>query len=172
MKLLLQQAFQKITLERLICLANATCKHFGSGWSSRPQLEEILECVPMNIALERLNDGSGIEQTLKTNIAVWYKSCFNKFDSLNLQPVQKRKHAEVDVYVRPVKTSAAQHEIAGVKAYLFCDLSDASVKHRAKTEDVDSNVRQCAELVQDTALIGKLAMGDMHAQDADYHRKC
>ena len=168
---------QESTSERLISPANATRKH-GSGYRVLDHnLKKIkkLEGISMNIKLEWLNDGSGIEQTLRTNNAVWHKSCFNKCDNLKLQRAQKRKHSDADLYGSPVKTRSAipvPNKIPGRKACFFCNKSDTSVMHKAKTDDMGATVHQCAELVQDTALIAKLAMGDMHAQDAEYHHKC
>ncbi len=40
-------------------------------------LEELhsLNALPLNIDVSRLDDGSGIEETLTTNFAKWHKSC-------------------------------------------------------------------------------------------------
>ena len=37
---------------------------------------------------------------------------------------------------------------------------------------IDSRVRECATKLSDTALLAKLAVSDMHALDAKYHRNC
>ena len=44
--------------------------------------------------------------------------------------------------------------------------------HKASTENIDSRVRECATKLCDTSLLAKLATSDMHALDAQYHRKC
>jgi len=44
--------------------------------------------------------------------------------------------------------------------------------HRASTMCLDLKVRLCATSLQDTRLLAKLAMGDMHALDATYHLPC
>ena len=36
---------------------------------------DILGCMPMQIDIARLDDGSGISQTLQSNNACWHKSC-------------------------------------------------------------------------------------------------
>ena len=40
------------------------------------------------------------------------------------------------------------------------------------TYNIDANVRRCAVEVEDTALLAKLAAGDMIAIDAMYHHNC
>ena len=44
--------------------------------------------------------------------------------------------------------------------------------HKASTENIDSRIRECAIKLCDTSLLAKLATPDMHALDAQYHRKC
>ena len=44
--------------------------------------------------------------------------------------------------------------------------------HKASTTEIDTHVRECATKLNDSALLAKLAMSDMHALDAQYHRKC
>ena len=44
--------------------------------------------------------------------------------------------------------------------------------HSASTLEIDRTVRECASLVNDSRLIGKLAPGDMVAIEAKYHAKC
>ena len=44
--------------------------------------------------------------------------------------------------------------------------------HNASTYNVDTNVRKCALKLEDTALLAKLAAGDMIAIEAKYHQHC
>ena len=41
--------------------------------------------------------------------------------------------------------------------------------HKASTTDIDTHVRECATKLDDSGLLAKLAMSDMHALDAQYH---
>lgn len=51
-----------------------------------------LGCIPLNIDIERLNDGKGIEQTLMSNQAKWHNTCYRKFNLQKLNRIkQKRK---------------------------------------------------------------------------------
>ena len=53
----------------------------------------------------------------------------------------------------------------------FCNESGGEM-HKARTENIDSQVKECATKLCDTSLLAKLATSDMHALDAQYHRKC
>ena len=44
--------------------------------------------------------------------------------------------------------------------------------HQAKTFNIDKRVRDYAETLQDHRLLAKLSIGDMHALDAKYHKRC
>ena len=56
---------------------------------------------------------------------------------------------------------------------LFCNYPTGSDSlHNASTYDVDTNVRRAALDAGDTALLAKLAAGDMIAIEAKYHQNC
>ena len=55
----------------------------------------------------------------------------------------------------------------------FCNEPAGSAGlHKASTYNIDANVRRCAVEVEDTALLAKLAAGDMIAIDTMYHHNC
>ena len=55
----------------------------------------------------------------------------------------------------------------------FCNMpAGASGLHEASTKSIDANVRRCAVELEDTALLAKLAEGDMVVIDAKYHNNC
>lgn len=58
--------------------------------------------------MSSLDEGNGIEVTLKRHEAKWHKSCFNKCSTLRLQRAQKRKLDDSSVggskAMSPVKT--------------------------------------------------------------------
>jgi len=53
----------------------------------------------------------------------------------------------------------------------FCDQISGQM-HKTRTKMIDDRVRECATKLCDTALLAKLAVSDMHALDAQYHRNC
>ena len=82
------------TEEKLVCPLNSTRKNYGSGFKcladNLQQCREIGE-LPIQASLSSLDEGNGIEETLKRHEAKWHKSCFNKCSTLKLQRAQKRK---------------------------------------------------------------------------------
>ena len=73
-------------------------------------MREIGE-LPIQASLSSLDEGNGIEETLKRPEAKWHKSCFNKCSTLKLQRAQKRKledgSVEVSEAPSPVKTRSS-----------------------------------------------------------------
>ena len=55
-------------------------------------LEELLSlnALPLNIDLSRLDDGSGIEETMTTIFAKWHKSCLVLCSRSQVDRVRKR----------------------------------------------------------------------------------
>ena len=133
-----------------------------------------LNCLPYNINVDRLAKDGGIEATLITNNAKWHKTCRNRFDNQKLQRAQKRKLKEDSAYgPSPVKTRKSVGSMAKTDNCFFCDKDDTREPlHSARTDKVDTRVREYAHALQDRKLLGKLSEGDMHALDAKYHRKC
>ena len=75
---------QKDTGNALQCPGIKIKPVVGSGYQALAI--NLNECqkfryLPMEIDLERLDNGSGIEATLETNLAVWHKTCF--FEALH-----------------------------------------------------------------------------------------
>ena len=169
--------YQEVTTEALICPDNVTKQVQGSGYKTLARnilAFHELGKIPLNINISRLDDVSGIQETLKSHKASYHKSCYNKLSNLKLQRAQKRKTEEVSEEISPVKMRSVQSvkpKPASTSVCFFCDSSGGDL-HRASTIDIDKKVRWYATELQDTKLLAKQAMGDMHAVDADYHTKC
>ena len=157
---------EKETEEKLVC-PNSTRKNYGSGYKSLAdnlnQFREIGE-VPIEVPLSSLDEGNGIEQTLKDHEAKWHKSCSNKCSTLKLQRAQKRKLEESSVESSDVTAESQQ-------TCFFCNETGDNLR-RAATLSLDSNVRAAATKLQDRRLLTKLAAGDLLAIDAYYHAGC
>ena len=64
-----------------------------------------INCVPLDLDISRLDYGEGIEANLKSNGAVWHKSCRNRFDNQKLQRAKKRKARDQSEFEHsPVRT--------------------------------------------------------------------
>ena len=170
----------------------------GSGYSTLAVnllKFQDLGAVPIGVPLANLDDGSGIESTLRKNEACWHKSCFNSCSEMKLERAKKRKIETVEdesvdsnleenvSSVSPIKrtrlrASYDKPEVASVitqesviKVCFFCNGTDGRM-HRASTFDLDNKVKTAAMKTKNWTLLGKLASGDMHAMDVDYHLTC
>lgn len=129
--------------------------------------------MPMNVDIEQLNDGDGIEATLVRHHASWHKACRLKFSQMKLERLQK-KSKEVVGTPSSVHTRSNQSTVDHTKdKCFFCNEPAGSEGlHNASTYDIDAKVRRCALELEDTALLAKLVPGDMIALEAKYHHKC
>ena len=126
--------------------------------------------MPKCINLARLDEGRGIAETLLCHKAVYHKSCYLKFANDKLKRAQKGTSA-VSVQLSPMKARRSLNTSMQEPKCFFCNESGGEM-HKASTDSIDSRVRECATKLCDTSLLVKLATLDMHALDAQYHRKC
>lgn len=83
---------ERHTGERLVCLLNRTRLNYSSGCRRLAEnLQHFSELgdVPIQVALSCLNDGNGIEETLRSHEAKWHKSFFNRCSNLKLQRAKR-----------------------------------------------------------------------------------
>jgi hypothetical protein len=73
---------QVVTDEHLQCPLRSTKQSSGSGYASLTEdlRFQTLQHTPMDIDFERLDDGDGIESTLKAHKAEWHKKCRLRFN--------------------------------------------------------------------------------------------
>ena len=70
-----------------------------------------------------------------------------------------------------VQTRSSQ-SIVDLKEATCDEPAGSADLHNASTYDIDKKVRQCVLELEDTALLAKLAPGDMIALEAKYHGRC
>ena len=174
------------TNEPLQCPANSKRSDVGAGYKSLVDNIKLFHDVgeiPLKVDLSKLNDGSGVENSLLQNKASWHKSCRNKFNITEIKRAQKRKACENER--RPEESSPCRtrrtsslHSFKGKSSELrcfFCDEVDSNANlHRASTEVIDKRVKECAVQLKDRNLLAKEipAAGDMVALEAKYHSRC
>ena len=74
---------QIVTDESLQCPLRSTKQPVGSGYASLAEdllRFQTVQHMPMDLNLLRLDDGDGIESTLKAHRAEWHKKCRLKFN--------------------------------------------------------------------------------------------
>lgn len=134
-----------------------------------------LGALPVKIEAERLDNGSGISNTLLVNKAKWHKSCNLKFNSTKLERAEKKSRSNDATEIPSTKkyTRLSAPYVSSAKdVCFFCDLPSSEPFHRASTFQLDARARKCALDLQDKRLLAKLSSGDMVGQDAQYHAKC
>ena len=128
------------------------------------------------IPLSRLNDGEGIELTLRKHKAKWHGSCRLKYNKTELQRARKRKTSAEDsgdCHSGKFTRQNCQKKTNSTEIYFFCDKPAISAEFlsKASTFQLDSRVWQCAINLQYKQLLSKSSAGDSIAQDAVYHRQ-
>ena len=108
------------TEEALRCPAKSTKTPDGSGYVSLAknllQFQDLGQ-MPLELNLDRLNDGSGVEATLKSNNAQWHKTCRLKFNNKMLERQVRQRSAEEQqpgastVHTRSAHSHAKQTEL-------------------------------------------------------------
>ena len=113
-----------------------------------------LGCPPLPIDTSKINEGDGIEATLKRNAAKWHKNCRNKFNSLKLERAAKRKRLnECDTLI--AKRTRNSFGVTQTRSKfdtrcIFCETDSTEALHQVSTFNIDSRVREFALLLDDT----------------------
>jgi len=138
-----------------------------------------LNSLPLSISISRLDDGTGIEATLRSHNAKWHKSCYDMCNKKNIDRVRKRKSKEQcpEANMSPLKcrlraafpSTSTETELP---VCFFCDNMVEQDYHKVATKNLDTNIRTMATELNDTLLLAKLSSGDMIAMDAIYHKHC
>jgi hypothetical protein len=170
---------QLSTDEVLQCPAESTRSDIGAGYKSfASNLAKFLEIndLPVKVNCSHFDEGRGVEECLMVHKAKWHKSCRSKFGKDKLERALKRHNSDSAASqpsCKLTRSSLQTKHIIGSEVCFFCDESDnKGTLHAASTFGVDERVRECAMLLQDSKLLGKLSFGDMVAQEVKYHAQC
>ena len=150
---------QEDTGDSLQCPANTRRNDISLGSGYKSLAENILAfcslgCPPLPIDTSKINEGDGIEATLKRNAAKWHKNCRNKFNSLKLERATKRKRLnECDILI--AKRTRNSFGVTQTRSKfdtrcIFCETDSTEALHQVSTFNIDSRVRECALLLDDT----------------------
>ena len=135
-----------------------------------------------------------LQELLSNESAKFHKSCKTKFSYLKLGRVQKQQKMSFeqrqneissnDSDVTPgnlempcsskssvlTQQNSNEKNEAAKEHCFFCSGKEGNL-HIVSTFPLDAKVRQCARILEDNFLLGKLCAGDMVALDAMYHAK-
>ena len=77
--------------DHLQCPINAKGPKCGYEYLATNLLElQKLNSLPVNVNLDKLDEGSGIAETLQSHAAMYHKSCYLKYTSNKVRRLQKR----------------------------------------------------------------------------------
>ena len=135
-----------------------------------------LNSLPLCITISRLDDGTGIEETLKLHNAKWHKTCYvmcnkTKVDRAYKKVIRGECSSPLKDRLRGAFSCTSQSDEKLFTCF-FCDALVDNDFHKAATKQLDANVHKMATELNDTHLLVKLASGDMVATDAVYHKQC
>lgn len=164
---------QQRTTEIVKCPLNAV----GTGDKSQPY-KNFLNIVGEFRRLDRLpvtlffDEATSAEDLTKHN-ASWHKSCYAKFNKCKLARAQKKRDSEVaEGLSEGVEGKRRRNRLSQTnKLCIFCTKSEGSL-HEFMTLEADKNVRNMAADLQDTAVLARIAGGDVVAIDGMYHLSC
>ena len=175
------------------CLADSKRADAGCGYRSLSEtVQKYMQIgeLPQDILpfVHVWDEGDGMEATLTRHRACWHIKCrqrlvhgtrlerlnkdYDDKSTRSLSPVSS--DAGSDVAVRAVKAQRlARTSLASEDSSMcfFCDLPGTELR-QVMTFAVDAKVRSCANIINDSMLIAKLASGDMIAAEAKYHPSC
>ena len=147
---------QEVTSEILRCPAESKCLDVGAGKGyftlslDITRFSELNE-LPMPIDLRQLDEGNGVEATLRKNTAKWHNFCHSKFNITKLKRAEKRKSSTStegsDLDTTPTKYTCKSSFLVADKTDIcfFCEtMSSSELLHEVSTFHLDSRVQKCA----------------------------
>ena len=177
---------QNVTKGNLRCFGLLVREGHDSAstyWKIAQNIEQFENLYVSQINLRFLeNDKSSLAKTCIGNKAKFHKYCGNKFSDLKLERARKRLNKDdsndnamsVDDNVnegncgrrKPMRATCSE-----VSKCFFCNSAEGDL-HKVLTFQLERKVKQCATILEDNTLLGKLGAGDMVVKDAMYHSKC
>jgi len=105
--------------------------------------------------------------------ASWHKSCHLKFNKCSLERAQKKRDLQdAGPSNEGPEGKRRRDRLSRTKNIcLFCTGSDGDL-HECMTLEADKNIREMATDLQDTAILARIAGGDIVAIDGMYHLNC
>ena len=129
----------------------------------------------MDLDVEKLDEGIGIQETMMIHSVKWHKTCSLKFNKQALQRVSRKqtKQRSKNAGTSDVQTPSAFSHTTALDLCFFCNEPAGTTNlHKALTRKVDMKVRRCALQLEERKPPAKLSAGDMIALESKYHLNC
>lgn len=135
-----------------------------------PQFQAI-NALPVILDPGRLDEGGGIEDTLRKNNAMYHQSCRLLLSNTKLERAMKRTLTETNEE-KGYKKQRRSSNYSTLQCFL-CDKEDKDINLRkAMTMKLNERLNRCATILNDVKLLAKLSAGDIVAQEFKYHPAC
>lgn len=178
---------QKSKKEDLRCPANYKRLDYTSSYITLADnligFQDI-HSVPLHINLARLDDGTGIANTLVTNSARYHKSCYTACNSRMLDRAGDQRQRKISNQLEgnqasgepsPKKTRSSLDCAVTEDECILCSGKYDGLLIRATSDDIDVNLKQWAHTTHNYQLVAKLDGAkeqDLHSMNARYHKGC
>ena len=135
-------------------------------------LFHAINALPITLDPSRLDEGEGIEATLRKNNAKYHQSCRLMFSNTKLQRAQKRRMNDTTPEESSSRAKIPRRNPSAFECFL-CEKSDkpSELRH-AMTKQLNDKVTECALALSDGKLLAKLSGGDAVALELKYHPVC
>ena len=127
--------------------------------------------MPLTFEPVGLDEGGGIEVTLRRNVAKYQTSCRYMFNNTKLERARKG-HSDVQSESEEgqAKYRRTSHDS---EACILCDrIAPASDLQQVMTMHLNNRLHECATTLIDDKLLARLIGGDAIAQELKYHCTC
>lgn len=155
------------------CPARSSKAPIGSGYTCiyTSLAQHLLQfkahgCMAIDVDIERLDEGDGLEATMRRHRAGWHKTCRLKFNQTQLDCLVRRKEEEEIVQAREIETAQEEGANSSMRTRssverpdhkeelcFFCDQPGGTAGlHCASTRDINRKVKKCAIELEDSFL--------------------
>ena len=131
--------------------------------------------LPIKMDPQRLNDGTGIEATLRKNEALYHTSCKLLFNNSKLQRAEKRSTPATDSVgdgSSGKKLPRRMSDPKRIECFICEEESNLDDLRQASTMKLNERLNECAKTLNDGKLLAKLSAGDVVALELKYHGVC
>ena len=133
-------------------------------------LSHAINEMPIVLDPARLDDGGGIEETLRRNKAQYHQSCRLMFNNTKLERARKRR-AECVQSVE-CQTKLRRASLEGQTCFISNKEAPSFELRQVMTMNLNNRLYECAQNLNDGKLLARLSGGDAIAQELKYHFAC
>ncbi|KAJ3591197.1 hypothetical protein NHX12_009144 [Muraenolepis orangiensis] len=126
--------------------------------------------MPIVLDPARLDDGGGIEGTLRRNKAQYHQSCRLKFNNTKLERATKRRAESAQQ--AQCQTKLRRTSLKSQTCFICDEEAPSSELRQVMTMNLNKRVSECAQTLNDGKLLARLSGGDAIAQEFQYHVAC